>query len=349
MRLRRAVVSALFPVVAIGCSVFTGAEVDETASDEAAIRAMTPEEILGEIRYGETKDVDYTPTPKYRAFWFYGERGDQIQAQVVSLDATDPILWLTDEDFDNLSVSNDVRPTDVNALINGRFLPKTGKYWLIFREMYGAPRAKFAVSLRKLGALPPDCDPDGEGIWSSYCTDPLDFDPFDPESCTGAPLTKAEAATLFGVSGGLRLANSRVYYRTRQCMVDEAGGKDCSPWVGAFAMDIRLATIAPTPASAPDAEAPGTWTISADSTRKVKVEFALEPTATQQICLDGPFADAVEGSWTAFTDGTPGVCTTSATATVTRSCARFEPAPIELPSGDPTYFTELGVTVLAKY
>jgi hypothetical protein len=344
----RALVPSLFALALVAVACSTGAA-EEAASDQASLRALTPAEILGEIRYGETKDVDYTPAPKYRAFWFFGERGDQIQAQVVTLDATDPILWLTDEDFDNLSVNNDVRVTDTNSLINGRFLPKTGKYWLVFREMYGAPRAKFAVSLRKLGALPPECDPDGEGIWDSECTDPLGFDPFDPASCTGEPLTRAQATTLFGDNGGLRLTNARVYYRTRQCMIDQQGGRDCSPWVRAFAMDVRLGTIAPTPAPSADAPAPPTWTITAEGTRKAKIELYVEPAATKQICLDGPFAGAAGGPWTAFADGTPGLCTTSAPVTLTRSCARFEPPSIELPSGNPTYFTELGLVVLAKF
>ena len=67
----------------------------------------------------------------------------QFQAQVVARDTTDPILWLADEQFNTISLSDNARPTDLNPLLNGRILPKTGKYYLIFREMNSAPSAKF--------------------------------------------------------------------------------------------------------------------------------------------------------------------------------------------------------------
>ncbi|MBX3230584.1 MAG: hypothetical protein KIT84_00090 [Labilithrix sp.] len=342
-------------IAAAACA--TAREPDVVGASEEALRELAPEEILGEIKYGEAKEVELTPAPKFRAFWFNGERGDQIQITAAATDATDPILWFTDEQFNTLAVNNDARVTDTSSIISGRYLPKTGKYYVVFREVYGAPRASFVVSLRKLGVLPAHCDPDGEGTWDSACTDPLGYDPFDPASCAGTALTPAEAKTLFGVNGGFRPSLARVFYRTRQC-VDLPSGKDCSPWAYAFAMDIRLVTVAP------KENAPGVYTFSTDTTRKTKIDFELagsDPVLTSA-CVDGPFAagplSATFGEeWSQFADGTAGVCAdesvvrtrSSINAKMTRTCARFEMPTIKLGSGEAAHYTELYPVLHAKF
>jgi hypothetical protein len=317
---------------------------DDVLAGQSALRPMTESELLGELIYGETKDIDYTPAPKYRAFAFEGKENDQIQAQVVSRDATDPVLWVTDDAWNVIAMNNDVKVTDANAQVM-RFLPRTGKYYLVFREMNAAPRAKFSVSVRKLGALPFDCDPDGEGIFNPDCTDPLDVDPFDPSSCEGPTLSATGAASAFGVEGGLRLSSSKIYYRTRQCKATN-GAPDCSPWVRAWGMDVKLTTIG---SSGP--ELPDRWAITADTTRKVKVDFSLFDD-TRTYCVDGPFTSLHGEGWTPFADGTPGICaatSASVAAKVSASCARFEPPPVRLRSGNPGYFTEFSAVLLARY
>ncbi len=81
----------------------------------------------------------------------------------------------------------------------------------------------------------------------------------------------------------------------------------------------------------------------------MKVGFSVQPTTTTELCVDGPFANVRDdGGWTAFEDGTPGICGT-ATAKVTASCARFEPKSILLESGNPDYTTELSAVLYARY
>ncbi len=329
------------------CSASTAPQDTAASSDE--IRAMTPEEILGEIGYGETQDVELSPSPRYRAFSFKGTQNDQIQAQVISLDATDPVLWITDDQFNIVASNNDARATDLNALVNGKILPKTGTYYIVFREMNGAPKAKFTVAVRKLGAVPAECDPEGEGFVNPDCTDPPDADPFDPASCSGEPLTAASATALFGGQGGLRLAGSKIYYRTRQCSVKN-GDPECTPWVRAFSMDVRLGAIV---AATPELAAAGApFTIMpTDATRKTKVDFGVDPVATKAYCVDGPFAirNVRNPEWAGLADGTPGVCGDKVTTIATGTCTRIEPAPIQLSSGDPTYYTEFSSVLFAKY
>lgn len=345
MRLARLSIVALVScLAAAACGV--AEETSETSASE--LRALTADEILGEIIYGETLDVDVTQAPKYRAFWFRGERGDQIQAQVVAHDMTDPVLWLVDEDFSTISSNNDTRPTDLNALLNGRILPKTGKYYLVFREMNAAPRASFSVTLRNLGRLPLDCDPDGEGVALPECLDPLEYDPFSATSCSGTELSASAARARFGAAAsGFRLPEARIFYRSRQCSISgsiSGGAPSCSPWVRAFGLDVRFTSLVAAP---PPAES--TWTFTAaDTTRRVKVGFSVEPTTTTELCVDGPFANLRPSGWTAFEDGTPGICG-SASAKVTASCARLEPKPILIESGNPSYYTELSAVLYARY
>lgn len=332
--MKRTSIALLIALVA-GCSAMAPEETGQT--DESALRALTAEEILGDIAYGETKKVDLTPAPKYRAFSFEGTRGDTIEARVIAEDGTDPILWLTDAAFSTVALSDNPRPTDTNPLI-GRTLLKSGTYFLVFREMTFAPRAKFSVSITKTGSVPLECDPDGEGFVNPDCAAPLGFDPFDPASCSGPALTAAEATKKLGNTGDL--TDAKIYYRTRQCSVTEG----CSPWVRAHGMDIPLTTLAATPNG---------WSIIAAAPRaKVKVDFAVDPGTMTRFCVDGPFATLKNSSaWSVFEDGTPGVCGASLASTpaVTATCARFEPSAIELGSSDSTRTTEYGAVLLARY
>lgn len=333
---------------------------DVSVSSEDQLRALEPSEVLGELTYGETREVDLTPTPDYRAFYFYGERGDQIQLTATAIDATDPIMWFLDADFNTIGRSTDARPTDTSSIISGQYLQKTGKYYVVVRETYHAPQAKFAVSLRKLGELPPECDPNGEGTWDSTCTDPIGYDPFDPASCEGDDLTPAQAKKLFGGTNGLKPQRAAVYYNTRQCVAKPGAEPDCSPWVYAFIMDVRLTAIKAKTAPAGSTPPPDTYTFSdvtASSPRKALVDFNVAPAALTSACLDGPFAAGplsaqTSRDWTPFPDGTPGVCTTALAgkrSKLTSMCARFELPSITLGSGESTHYTELSPVLHAKF
>lgn len=322
------------------CSASTASSAPDSTN---ALVALDDNEILGEIQYGATQTVDVTPTPKYRAFWFNGTRGDEVQITVTALDATDPVVWLTDDQFNNIASNNDAKPTDTSSLISGEFLPKTGKYFVVFREVYNAPVAKFAVSVRQLGVLPADCDPDDEGMWDSSCTDPLDYDPFDPNSCAGDDLTAAQMATTFKGTIGIKPNNGAVYFQTRQCSSPDS----CSDWVYAYAMDAEIATI--------QAAADGSVTFA--NSAKTSITTTIAPAAATKACVAGPFAsNALQSlktpAWSSFTDGTAGICTTALTGAaskVTATCARFQLPTIQLGAGDTDHYTEFNPVLYAQY
>jgi hypothetical protein len=340
----------------------TSAPEESSASSEDQLRALQPDEVLGEIVYGESRDVDLTLTPDYRAFYFYGEQYDQVQLTATALDATDPIMWFLDDHFTTIARNTDARPTDTSSLISGQYLPYTGKYYVVFRETNKAPKAKFAVAVRKLGTLPPECDPNGEGTFDSWCADPPGYDVFDPSSCTGDDLTAEQAKKLFGGNSPFRPARSAVYYNTRQCVAKDGAAPDCSPWVYAFAMDVRLTQIAAKKTgTGPDATVvDGVYTFT-DGTlgttqRKASLDFAATPAALQTACLDGAFAAnplsaPTSADWAA--EG-PGLCARATSLSnraskVTSTCARFELPSITLGSGEATHYTELSPVLHAKF
>ena len=101
--------------------------------------------IVGSLDYGQTSDpVDYTGTPKYSAFVFNGNGGDQIEVTVkgdrpASISIADGTLK------ELASGSNHISFT----------LPKTGPdldtYYIVFRDAENQA-GKFTVQLTKSGA-----------------------------------------------------------------------------------------------------------------------------------------------------------------------------------------------------
>jgi hypothetical protein len=112
-----------FAVVALtavaGCAASN--EDEAVAADGAELRAMTPDEIMGEIKYGETVAVAYTATPRYRAFWFNGTKGDWLDATITS-STGHPRLWVTDDAFNE-------QPRGAMMALR-----KTGKFYIVVRD-----------------------------------------------------------------------------------------------------------------------------------------------------------------------------------------------------------------------
>lgn len=117
---RALALSLALPLLA-GLPACTAPEGELTEVDSAELRALGPDEIVGEIHYGEITTVDYTGTPRYRAFWFNGVKGDWINVSVSS-STGDIRAWVTDEQW------NEQHRGAVSAL------RKTGKFYIVVRE-----------------------------------------------------------------------------------------------------------------------------------------------------------------------------------------------------------------------
>jgi hypothetical protein len=76
--------ASLTLAAALGASLAAcqASDSDQLAAAEQELRALTPNEIQGDIAYGQTVDVGYTATPRYRALRFQGTKGDKVKAWV---------------------------------------------------------------------------------------------------------------------------------------------------------------------------------------------------------------------------------------------------------------------------
>lgn len=150
-------VRSLVPVVALTATALgacsSSPSDDPFGQSEAALRALGPGEILGKLVAGDTKVVDYTPTPRFRAFSFFANRGDEVDVWARSTTG-DAMLWLTTADFANVASNDDADVTTSNAHVVQKFT-KAGTYFVVVREHFERA-AQFTLTFDKRV----ECDPD---------------------------------------------------------------------------------------------------------------------------------------------------------------------------------------------
>jgi len=108
--------------------------------------------IVGSLTYGETSaDVAYSSTPKYRAFKFAGDKGDQIDITVNSNDG-DAVTWLLDNNFRTIAKNDDAAEggtldSHITATLPANRTAGIRTYYIVFRE-YSLAKATFTVTLK---------------------------------------------------------------------------------------------------------------------------------------------------------------------------------------------------------
>lgn len=202
---------------AVGC---TGAvETDTQSADESDLSASRVQ-VLGAIAFGDTKLAAYTPSPKYRAYSLQAKAGDRIDFWAHSTNG-DAIAYLLDASFATKVTNNDANPMTHDAHIDVT-IPADGTYYLAFRNRT-ALAADFTLEL-DMRTLPPVVPVlpgplPGPAAASS--------DPFDPASCSGAPITLAQFLSEF-TPGAHEAALGAYTMMTRKRVCDPLTG--CSPW-----------------------------------------------------------------------------------------------------------------------
>src|SRR5688572_5070075 len=119
-------------VVASACTTNVG-EDDGATTTEAALRPIAASEIVGTIAFGETKEVAYTETPRYRALSFSGSRGDEVDIWVRATHSQDPWVWLVEPSGFTVGSNDDASSETLDAHVR-RKLPRTGTYYIAMRE-----------------------------------------------------------------------------------------------------------------------------------------------------------------------------------------------------------------------
>ncbi len=117
--------------------------------------------IVGSLDYGQTSSsTKYTKTPRYRAFKFAGNEGDQVDVWVRSDDGGDAVAWVLDNDFRVVASNDDADDTTVDAHVSVA-LPANASatHYVVFRD-YWTSSAHFTVELAPVGpacAIDADC------------------------------------------------------------------------------------------------------------------------------------------------------------------------------------------------
>jgi hypothetical protein len=130
------------------CSSSASSAGDDMASTSADLRELQPDEIVGQIHYGDSVSIDYTGTPRYRAYWFQGTKGDWLDVNVTS-STNDVWAFVVDDHY------NTVRRGTRGVL------PKDGKYFIAVREGQLAPATitiDFKLTVPQPGDVPPAAD-----------------------------------------------------------------------------------------------------------------------------------------------------------------------------------------------
>lgn len=131
----------------VGCaSAQSSGEKDDVDAFESELKVASPQS-LGSISNNQTKSHHYTGSPKYRAYSFTAEGGDEVTVDVKSSDG-DAMGWITDTS-NNILASNDDASSStfdskVKYTVPSSVSSKT--YRVAFRE-YDYDVADFTVKL----------------------------------------------------------------------------------------------------------------------------------------------------------------------------------------------------------
>jgi hypothetical protein len=143
-----------------GCSSSDAPQKEDVDSYESELRLAGPR-YLGQIANGETKTNYYYNPPKYRAYGFYAKGGDQITADVKSVNG-DGMGWITTSAFDVLAANDDANSSTLDAKVTYTVPAGTASraYRIVFRD-YDLLDATFTVKLTVKSAAATTCSYDG--------------------------------------------------------------------------------------------------------------------------------------------------------------------------------------------
>jgi hypothetical protein len=123
--------------------------------------------LVGSLSYGETSaTVVYKKVPKYRAFKFGGQKGDQVQVDVRSSNGGDAVAWVLDDSFKILAMNDDASENTYDAhlalTLPGNKNPDIITYYIVFRDYDLLNNKKFTVSLAGQAATFDACSVDAD-------------------------------------------------------------------------------------------------------------------------------------------------------------------------------------------
>jgi len=138
--------------VALGlpaCVVPATAEEKAETTDETSQDLSTADtKIVGSLAYGQTSvSTSYTRTPRYRAYKFSGQAGDDVDVWVRSTNG-DPVTWILDNDWKTIAKNDDAAPGNTNSHVKVK-LPANASatHYIVVRDYWQSPMS-FKVELK---------------------------------------------------------------------------------------------------------------------------------------------------------------------------------------------------------
>lgn len=119
----------------------------ETTDEQSSAFSLKDTKIVGSLTYGETSNpTAYTKTPRYRAFKFAGQAGDEVDIWVRSNNG-DPVTWLLNNDWKIVAKNDDAGGT-TNSHITAK-LPsnESATHYIVVRD-YDLSAMNFRVELK---------------------------------------------------------------------------------------------------------------------------------------------------------------------------------------------------------
>lgn len=151
-----------------------GDEKAEATDEATSAFGLSDTKIVGSLAFGETsKSTPYSRTPRYRAFKFAGNAGDEVDVWVRSSNG-DPVTWILDNDFRSVAKNDDASASDTSSHVKVK-LPANASatHYIVVRDYWQDPMT-FKVELKG----------GGEHDFVSGCTTDADCVAVDKGCCS---------------------------------------------------------------------------------------------------------------------------------------------------------------------
>ncbi len=153
----KASVRSLTSLLALGLAAAACSSADDPtlASDKAEVTdearsafGLRDTKIVGSLTFGETSaPTRYTRVPRYRAFKFAANAGDNVDVWVRSANG-DPVTWILDNDWRVVARNDDASQADTDSHIQARMPANaSATHYIVVRD-YDLRPMKFTVSLK---------------------------------------------------------------------------------------------------------------------------------------------------------------------------------------------------------
>jgi hypothetical protein len=153
---------AAIAFLASACASSSSAKDDVTdaTTQDLSLRSLR---LVGSLDYGQTSAPVHYARPRYTAFKFAGQSGDDVDVWVRSPNG-DPVAWVLDDGFKVVAMNDDASTTDTSSHIKVK-LPANASatHYVVVRDYWRAPMS-FTVELQGGADFVSGCNVDADCV-----------------------------------------------------------------------------------------------------------------------------------------------------------------------------------------